>query len=304
MLKEIYQNNLAFYEMVKITSLLCNNSTEEYLEDARKIIDFVGKSFGLKDELISFCEKQILDDLTVIQTEEDTKTYRSLKQQEHPAVDVSNPLIKFKYNAIVSILDLTGKDSQLNKVWFDYSYPNDYNAIIRYSEIKSSASAGFVDINKTAAMLECLGIGIEASLSGAKRKFKQCMYWGDECSIRYLAQIAKQEGNKEEAAIYDELSTLSNLINDGITVLPKEMKGKISKKTNELFNIITSIKHDVIRRYDIRLIDYSFVEVMMDDEIDYAKKLGYINDYRSFGWAEETNSSASEVPNMGFKRGA
>ena len=303
MLQEIYKNNLAFNEMVITTSFLGNNCTEDYLIDAKKIISFIGKAFGLSDELIAFSEQQILDDLAAIQTEEDTKTYRSLKQQENPAINVSNPLLKFKYNAIVSIIDMTEKKSQLNRVWFDYSYPNDYNAIIRYTEIKASASAGYIGINKTAAIMEFLGIGIEANKEDAKRRFKQSMLWGDECCVRYLAYVAKLEKNKEEEKVYNELASLSSYISDGITVLPKDVKGSISKKVNELFTLITSIKHDIIRRYDLPLIDFSFVEVMMDDEIDYAKKLGYINNYRSFDWAEETNSSASEIPNMGFKRG-
>lgn len=301
MIKKIYENNLAFYEMVKITTYLSNSVNDEYITDAGRIIEFIGKSYGFNDELIAYCKKQILEELSLIATDEDVRTFQSLKQEERPQIDVTNPLLKFKYNALNEIFNIDYRQTQLNKVWFDYSYPNDYNGMIRFSELSISSSSGIIDINKAVAIMYYLGIGTEKDDEAAIRKFKQCMYWGDIASIHFLAFIAKENGNKEQEKLYSELVELSNYLNEGITVLPQEAKDKYDKSTVDIFVLITSIKHDIIRRFNVGLIDYSFTEIMIDQKVNYFKKLAYINSYRTLDWADETNSAADAAPRMGFK---
>lgn len=303
MLEKIYENNLAFYEMVKITTYLCNNVTDEYKNDAEKIIDFVGKAYGFEPELIEYAKEEIFNQLAAIQTDEDSETYRSLKREPNKSVDVTNPLLKFKNNALTEILNIDFKATQLKQVWFDYSYPNDYNAKIRYIELSTSSGSGVIDINKTVAIMEYLGIGTEKDEESAIRKFKQCMYWSDIASIKFLEYIAKERKNEEKTKVYSELYSLSSYLNDGITVLPKEEKEKCNPKTAELFVLISSIKHDIIYRFNAQLIDYSFTEIMIDEAVIYHKKLGFINTYNSLRWTDETNSAIEATPKMGFKIG-
>ena len=303
MLDKIYENNLAFYEMVKITTFLCNNVSDEFNDDAKKIITFVGKAYGFDKALIAYCVEQITGELSIIQTDEDVRTYRSLKREEKPSEDIKNPLLKFKHDAVTEIASIDFARVPLNKVWFDYSFPNDYNAKIRYNELSNSTGPGLIDINKTVAVMDYLGIGTKKDLASASRRFKQCMLWGDMASIKFLALIYKEEKDEENEKIYNELFSLTSYINNGITVLPENIKEKINEKTNELFVLISSIKHDIIYRFNISLIDFSFAEIMMDERVDYYKKLRYINEYRHYDWTDETNSSVKEGPRMGFKIG-
>ena len=240
MLEKIYENSLAFYEMVKTTTYLCNNPNGAYRKDAGKIIEVIGKAYGLNDELIAFIQKEIIEDLSAIETDEDVRTFQSLKQDEHAKVDVTNPLLKFKYNALNEIFGLDYRTIQLNKVWFDYSYPNDYVAKIRYDELSSSCSSGIIDINKAVALMNYLGIGTTKDVKAAERKLKQCMYWGDLASIKLLAFIEKENKNEECSLIYEDLFSLSSYLNEGITVLPKEVKDNHNPKTVDLFFLIST----------------------------------------------------------------
>ena len=48
-------------------------------------------------------------------------------------------------------------------------------------------------------------------------------------------------------------------------------------------------------------IDYSFVEVMLSDNVDYYGKIEFINEYTSQRWKEITNSSNDPSKVLGFK---
>ena len=303
MLDKIYENNLAFYEMVKITTFLCNNVSDEFNDDAKKIITFIGKAYGFSKELIHYCVEQITEELIIIETDEDVRTYRSLKREDKPSEDIKNPLLKFKHDAVTEIASIDFARIPLNRVWFDYTFPNDYNAKVRYNELSNSTGPGLIDINKTVAILEYLGIGTKKDVASSIRRFKQCMLWGDIASIKFLAFIYKEEKDDVNAKLYEELFSLTSYINNGITVLPEKVKEKIDGKTNELFVLISSIKHDIIYRFNINFIDFSFAEIMMDEKVDYYKKLRFINEYRQYEWADETNSSTKVGPRMGFKIG-
>ena len=71
MVKQIQQNYAAFYNMVLATTLLSNQPSEALDEDAKKIIEFIGRAYELDEYLIKYSQRVILDDLVAISTRAD-----------------------------------------------------------------------------------------------------------------------------------------------------------------------------------------------------------------------------------------
>ena len=68
----------------------------------------------------------------------------------------------------------------------------------------------------------------------------------------------------------------------------------------ELYNCISSIYYDLVVRSQIQNIDLSFVEALLHTD-NYKKRLEYINNYEKGLWKEETHSSVSSIPSIGFR---
>ena len=143
-----------------------------------------------------------------------------------------------------------------------------------------------------------LGIGVTKNNvleESAIYRFKQCLMWGDISSFFFLKYIYELKGQEKEVKLFDDLIKLVPYLEDGRTVLPEDKQKEISEDALELFNIISSIKQDIVINLEKIYIDYSFVEVMISPEVHYLNKLGYINNYSNQEWKEATNSSHRRI---------
>ena len=306
MIKQVHKNYSAFREMLIATTALSNCTSEQFDEDSKKIINFVGKAYGLSEELIKYCSKVILDDLITISTQKDINAFVNSHLYE-TELDELDSLMSAKCDAI-DIIKTFGeiRSPQLSYKWFDYSHKNPYYPEIRYQQLSIAASTGNVVANKVVAILSVLGIGCEQTkentLSGAYR-LKQCAMWGDIASLFLVREVYKILGNSQGISLFDQLISLVPFIKEGRTVLPEDTKKKLSKEAYEFFSIICSIKQDIILSRKKFNIDYSFVEVMLLSSVDYYDKLGYINRYEAQEWKEVTNPSFNPDRKIGFKVG-
>lgn len=306
MIKSIHKNYQAFYDMLIVTTALSNNPSPEFDKDAHKIIDFIGQAYGLNDELIKYIQKAITDELVSISTKDDVSAFINSHSYEAETEEIDS-LLMAKCDALTVVESLGEvKNVNLNPDWFNYSHYKPYYPIIRYRQLALAASTGNPIANKVVAILSYLGIGVDKSdalMESAIYRLRQCVVWGDVPAIYILKHIYQVKGKKEEEKLFAELIKLVPYMNEGRTVLPKEVADKVDKKVLELFAIISSIKQDVVINEGRIYIDYSFAEVMLSEDVSYHDKLAFINRYRYQEWKEATNSSYDESKQIGFKIG-
>ena len=297
MIKTIHENYRAFYNMLIVTTLLGNNSSEEYDADAGKIIEFIGKAFLLKDDVIAYCKTMILDELVAISTKEDISAFINSHSFDSELEEIDS-LLTMKCDAISVAESLVEvKNVNLNPDWFNYSHYKPYYPLVRYKQIALAASTGNPIANQAIAIMSYLGIGViknKETEQSAIYRFKQCLMWGDISSFYFLRYIYELRG-EEEANLYNDLIKLIPYLEEGRTVLPEDKQKEISEGALELFNIVSSIKQDIVINLQKLYIDYSFVEVIILPTVQYLSKLGYINNYANQEWKEVTNSSKRRI---------
>lgn len=302
MKSKVLSNYDAFYNMVLLTTILSNVADSSFDEDASKIIRFIGNAYELNEDVIDMCIKTITEDLVSISVIGDVNAY--VTSQNYDTVNNElNSLYSIKCD-VVSVINNIKAPSlpDFNPSWFDYAYYKPYCPEIRFSQLERTATSGDVIVNKAVAIMLALGIGTKKDINSAVLRLKQCALWCDMFSINILKYLLKNENNPK-AKTYEELSRLEKYFNEGRTLLPKEEEKNYSLEARQLFACISSIKQDIILLENIRNIDYSFVEVILLDSVDYYKKLYYINNYKSQQWKEVTNSSVNPSSKIGFKVG-
>ena len=199
----------------------------------------------------------------------------------------------------MSLLNTTKLNNSYYKSSFNYNHLRSYYAENRFNELQEASVLGYIDINRTTAIMLALGIGVKQNRESAIYRLKQCALWGDIASL-YLLKALYQEDEKE-AQIYKDLTLLSSYFLEGRTIIPKKDEGKYLKEAKELFAIISSVRQDIVLSLNITNIDYSFVEVLLLDKLDYYQKMAFINQYKEGTWKEISNSSNDPNKRLGFK---
>lgn len=298
---ETKQNYLAISNMLLTTTLLSNDFNDNLDIDSSKIIDFIGKVFNYSEKDIYLLTKYIQDDLTILSKLEDVDAYRCDKNNDK-FKDIDD-LLYLKSEAISKIYKIYTQytNSNFDQSYFDYSNLRSYFPLIRFNELRKASAKGNIDVNRTVAILLVLGIGCEKNIKSAIYRFKQCAYWGDVPSLFYLSYLYKEIDDTKNYELFSNLSKLFEYLYEGKTVLPKEVKKDLDKRTIDEFSLISSIVFDVKKTYNLYDIDYSFVEVMLMDSIGFNKKMNFINNYKNEEWREASNSSHNPRASMFFK---
>ena len=300
MIEKIYKNYEAFSTMIVSTAMLSNVSSEEFDADGGRIIEFIGKAYHLDDELIKECKRLILDELVTISIQDDAASYINSKSYDYEPEEF-DALLQMKCDALAVIRNVADtKDNNLNPAWFDYEHYKPYFPMVRFEELSISVSTGNIAANRTLAIMQALGIGCEKDYKTAELRLGQCVLWADYPSIHLLAYLYQLDKKEKEAKLYEGLAETSYLIKEGRTLFPKELEEKYGLDVKQLFVMVASIKQDIIINAQRLNIDYSFVEVMMLPDLDFYKKLRYINEYHTQQWKEVTNPSTNPK-GMGFR---
>lgn len=287
---------LAICDILLSVTMLSNNFNSELKADSEKIIDFVGGVFKLSKAEMDEIKSLISEELTLISTVKDVKAYFA-NNGENDYPEISNYLY-LKSEALLKLDTIYQKLSNdgFNQLFFDYRYLRPYYPDIRFKELVSSSIKGDININRVIAILLAVGIGCTVDVNAAIYRFKQCAYWGDMSSIYYLSHLC----DEKEAKLFKELSSLTSYLSEGRTMIPESKKSEYEPKTIEEFTLISSIRQDIVLAYKQNDIDYSFIEVLLLDKLDYYKKMELINNYREQSWKEYTNSSSDPSKKLGF----
>ena len=291
---------LAISDILLSVTMLSNNFNEQLEKDTLLIMDFVSKVFNLKEKDQQKYQDLILNDLTMLSTIDDVNYYmEDGAARLYPKI--SEPLY-LKAKTINKLYDIYSSFQREGKEWFAFDYRNlrDYYPGMRFEEIESASAYGNIDINKVTAILLALGIGCKKDINAAINRFKQCAYWGDVSSLFYLAFLLLEKKDEQQASLYQNLASLSEAFLEGRTILTKEEMKKYDEETRQNYVIISSIKQDIVLAYRKNDIDYSFVDVILMNDIDYYTKMAFINKYQEKEWKELTNSSFDPKKKLGF----
>ena len=302
MLTHLFENYEAFYTMLTATMVMSNRPSGSFNEDCNAIIDFIGNAYSLSDEVIKSCKDCIHVSLAPISMVVDKKTIFSNRQYNDylSDMDVLNDI----KCSVISFLERLAKSNSpsINPDWFDYNHYFSYNARVRYEEIKVAASGGNPVINRQMGLLLALGIGTEKNLTESANHFKRCAIWGDIPSIKLLASVYKLQSNEEKSSVVKEVAVLAEkYLHAGYTVVPKESAKQFSEQAINYYSLISSVLQDVVYALNRHNIDFSFVEAISAEELDYYKRMYFINNYQRAEWKDVTNSAHNPAKKIGFK---
>ena len=286
---DLFKNYEALHSMIYGCAVMTNTYTPDAVEDCKAIIEFIGKAYGVSDEYIRDASAIILDDLSAASTVQDFAAFDATKSYNSDYTDLDR-YVEVKSD-IVSDLENMRKHTYLeNPGWVSYAHYCVYDSNLRYAKLAQHSVTGDPVSTRQVGILLALGIGCAKDLAVAERKLLQCALWGDVSAARMLAYVSSLSGNEPRAKYLDEYAKLVSVyLDDGITVLPEEVKAQHSDEACVLYVYTSSIKYDVVYSLNNPKIDFSFLEVIMSPEIDYAEKMGYIDEYDRKRWKKCTN---------------
>ena len=262
MIKDVFKNYEAFGTMVLSATIMSNAQTKDYRADAGRIIRFIAGAYGFTAEFTDECERLILDELSRLGKTTDRQVVYAARRPDGQYGDMAN---------------------------------------IRFEKINAASAGGNVILVRQAGILHALGIGCEKNLDKAELRLMQCAIWGDIPSMRLVSAVYKAMGEDKKAEVYREVADISaKYLYAGCTVIPPFDKHEYSDKAREIYALVSSVRQDVVRAYDKYNVDFSFVEALRSPELDYYKRMEFINNYSGSGWKEVTNASVNPSAKVRF----
>ncbi len=288
--EDIFENYDVFYDMTLAHAVMTNTYSTEAVADSERVLDFIATAYGMNEGFTKKAKDIILKKLVNISVLQDIEAYDATKSYDNEYTELDK-YREVKYDIISMLLSERKSYPDMNYGWTNYEHYNVYQANARYRKLAQSATKGDMISIREAAIFRALGIGCKPDLEDAARKLLQCALWSDVQSTYLLSYVCKLLGKNEKAKMFSELATLTEeYLDDGITVLPDEVKKSFSEEACMHYVYISSIKYDVIYAYNLKRIDFSFLEVMMSDKISHNDKMKYINEYNKKEWKNCTNS--------------
>ena len=298
----VLKNYEAFYTMLSSTVIMSNTPSGTFIADCDKIIELIGDAYGLDNKLILDCKQLIYKSLAPISLLADKNAIFSGRRYGDELND-EDVLFDIKCDVISSFERMAkAKIPCINPDWFDYGHYFSYNSFVRFKELSQSAAAGNVILNRQVAILLALGIGCEVDLEESYNRLLRGALWGDIPSIKLLSRIAYLKGEKKNSKIYKETACLADkYLFAGHTIVPEKDKANYTQEALTYYVYISSILQDIVFANKIEDIDYSFTEAFLSKELDYYKRMYFINNYDKKEWKDITNSAENPSKKIGFR---
>ena len=293
-MKELLNNIEIAKQIILYTTLLSNNSSNDWDNDSKKIIDFISEAYD--DNHKEAYYKLVSYDISNLSlNNEFDLLFNSRKSNDN--FDELEIFYSIKGKCILTINQIAEKIKEYGSGLFsefDYKRIIPYNSIERAESIFEASKYGAVELSVMSGILYATGIGTNKNLKMARLRFLQAAYWGYFPAFKYASYVSDILDDKSKYTLYLELYTACNMfLSEGITIIPSDYAIDYSEETHKQFSLIASIYFDVIILYNIHNINFSFIEVILLDDIKYADKMEYINKYVENNWKEVTNGSKS-----------
>lgn len=299
MYQKFFDNYEAFYTMVISTTIMSNTRSPKFDEDSEKIIKFISDAYSFDEQFSKDAAKVIIGDLSLMSRMGDFHAFKGSIQPSSEVDDALHQLYEIKGDVFIS-LKMLSKVS-IDGSWFDYSMYKLYEPARRAYQIRNLSSFGNLTTTRQMGILYALGIGVPKDYELAQMRLTQSALWGDIPSMHLLSHVYHLAGNEEKSKLMAEVAQLCHkYLMEGCTVLPDEVKKNFSEEACRYFAYISSIKQDIINASNAHKINFSFLEAVMSDKLDFFKRMDYINNYSAAAWKDLTNSSIKSTPGLGF----
>lgn len=300
MYQEVFDNYDAFSLMIFSTTMMSNTRSKNFNSDAKRIISFIGKAYGFSDAFIGLCHDLILGELSEMALYGDRSAFYSNGKIEGTDDDLDK-LFYIKSEIISKLQREENNNPSLYNDLLDLNHYHVYQPNILYSKIKTASVSGDIIVVRQMGILNAMGIGCEVDYKKAIVRLRQCAFWGDIPSMYLLSYVYKLSGDEEKSKKYNELASLSDkYLLYGYTVLPAEETKEYSQEAKEYFAFVSTILQDIVINLNKPRIDFAFLEVVFSNDLDYYKKMYYINKYNSSEWREITQPSINPNKKFGF----
>ena len=287
---DLFDSYEALYSSILATTVLTNTYDTQAVADCKAIINFICDAYSKDGEICEKITDIILGELTTLSIQQDLNAFDASKSC-HAEYSETEKCIEIKYDVIRTLNDLRSSMPAGSYGFVNYDHYNLYQPKARFKKLSLSSMKGDLISTRQTALLKVLGIGCPVDYEDAARKFLQCVLWGDPQSAFFLSKTQLLMGNEKRAKLFHEVAVLmETYLDDGITVLPEKAKKLYSQEAQLYFVYISSIKYDVVYAYNLQNIDFSFIEVMMSDALDFNKKMTCINEYRDKKGKNYTNT--------------
>lgn len=300
---ELFNNYDAFYHTLVSCTALSNDFSDAYKKDAQKIVDFICKTYHLADIVKEQFNIAIFDILRQVATSSDVA---AVKKNEGESDNSDEDTLLYIKSTVIE--ELTNISQKMNfgpyqdVDCFDYQYLKPYQQNMRFSKLNRMSSCGIVVATRQIAIMQILGIGCRCDLSSALNRLTFCAYWGDVFSAYVLAELYEMNGNAEKHELWLNIAKLcEKYLYTGCTVLTDDVKQEYGAEACEEYAIISSILQDVVYAHNLIKIDFSFVEAITSEGLDYYQRMRFVNQYDLKEWQEVTNTSEVPKRKIGFR---
>lgn len=278
----VLNNFDAFYTMLVSTLVMSNENSAVFANDANKIIDFIGRAYDFDEEKLEKC-KQLIDDMSELSLKCEALAFYG-RQKSQSQMNDSDFFLSIKCEALCE-MDRLVQNKNILPEWFDYSHYQSYAPQKRFYIMQTVGSTGEMITARQTAILLALGIGHKVDFEEAEYRLLQCTYWGDIPSAHLLKEVYRlQNKTKEYDGACEIVDLLERYLTSGRINLNSQIKARYSVEAVETYSCISAIKNEVINSMQIQNIDYSFVEVLMNDDLPFERKMNFINFYSNFEW--------------------
>lgn len=280
----------AFYLMTLSAAFLNSAAFGEFDEDAGRVISFIGKAYGLEEELVREFTGLILGDMMKIglvsdyhalsaiddlsDKDRDHLIFYEIKGRALEEVNRSNRRGYFRANSRLNQDMRAGMKYE--------SFHHAYAAVIRFESLRQQAGYGDLNSTRQLAVLYALGIGTERDLEKAGMHLERCVMWGDVASTILLQEVCSLRGNDKGSREFRELYQLEKkYLEDGVIDLSKEEAADTVKNR---YLCIALIKQYLVVQGRMEEIDIAFLNALSQPGLSLKVRLQFISRYKDFVW--------------------
>ena len=298
---ELLNNYEAFHFMIRSAAMLATRNSTNFDRDAAALIDFIGASYGWRQELIDAAVDLVLGDMMRVALIPDARALASADMLDDFEKD-NLILYEVKGAALEEVARsemfhcgqpvdkaVQGIKSSAGFLAFHHIY----EPAVRYAQLSLRADCGEPLSTLQIALMRILGIGCDRSIIHAQKSLERALLWGSKEACKGLRYLWEQEGNHTLAAFFESVYAYL----DGSHELQDPLaEGVEDAKVAEYRILIAGVRSIMHRCGEI---DVVFADLLNRDEIPFPRKLAWIAEYKEGAWLRGYQTSREPLK-IGF----
>lgn len=283
---ELLNNYEAFHLMIRSTSMLATRNSKNFDRDAATLIDFIGASYGWRQELIDAAADLILGDMMRVALISDVRALASADMLDDFEKD----------NLILYEVKGAALEEVARSETFNCGQPIDkavqglksgagflafhhvYEPVVRYAQLSLRADCGEPLSTLQIALMRILGIGCDRSIAHAQQALERALLWGSKEACKVLRYLWEQEGNHSMVSFLESVYTY---LGRSCELQDPLAEGAEDTKAAEYCILIAGVRSIVHRCGEI---DVAFADLLNRDDIPFPRKLAWIAKYKESAW--------------------